>query len=233
MVYTRKWALEQLKNAASDMRTFYRHRLLNYRGKTVDTKEYFTEVAAQWLLQRPDMLAQIPNITRVASYRDPARDGTTERPDSNRLEERIAMAMKRQGSLPAAGEVLDYQTPLQNIKDDPVGKIDLLTYDGHTLRIMELKTPDSKETMLRCVMESYTYLKTVNREKLLKDFQLPADTALIACPLVFEGSAQQQEMQEMQEMQEHRPYLRQLMAMLGIRPWYAAEQDGVYTVRQG
>lgn len=227
MVYTRQSIWKRLDDAAMDMQVFYQCPILNYRGRTADTQEYFTEVAAQWLLEHYESLGQIRSIRREASYRDLSRNGSTARPDSNRWEERIAMAMKRQGRLPVAGQVLDYQTPLKNEKCDPAGKIDLLTYDGHTLRIMELKMPDSKETMLRCVLEGYTYLKTVDGPKLLSDFHLPADTVLAACPLVFEGGAQQQ------EMQEHRPHLRQLMAVLGIRPFYTAEQNGVYTLREG
>ncbi len=35
-----------------------------------------------------------------------------------------------------------------------------------------MKRPGSKETLLRGVLESYTYWQTVDREKLLRDFQI-------------------------------------------------------------
>ena len=98
------------------------------------------------------------------------------------------------------GKIIDYQTPLKDIQTDKAGKIDLLAYNENeeekTLRILELKKPDSEETMLRCVLEAYTYLKVVDKDKLLKDFGLPENTKIKACPFVFYGKEQYKEMQE-------------------------------------
>ena len=105
------------------------------------------------------------------------------------------------------GKIIDYQTPLKNVQTDDAGKIDLLAYNKNTkiLRILELKKLDSDETMLRCVLEAYTYLKIVDRDKLLKDFELPKDTTVKACPFVFfEG-------EQYKEIQEDRKYLKELM----------------------
>ena len=170
MAYTREQIWFRLDEMASNMSLFYKKGCINYRGKTSDTKEYYTEVIAQWLLEHLELLDQIKTITRRASYWVEGHDGIPDNPNSNREEELIAMAMKRQGALPIVGQVLDYQTPLKNTQKDKAGKIDLLTFDGTTLRILELKEPDSKETMLRCVLEGYTYLKTVDKAKLLADF---------------------------------------------------------------
>ena len=68
--------------------------------------------------------------------------------------------------------------------------------------------------MLRCVLEAYTYLKIVDRDKLLKDFELPKDTTVKACPFVFfEG-------EQYKEIQEDRKYLKELMKKLDIEPIY-------------
>lgn len=91
---------------------------------------------------------------------------------------------------------------------------------------MELKEPDSKETMLRCILEGYTYLKTVDQEKLLVDFGLPAITEITACPFVFREGAQ------WQEMQQNRPYLKRLMKALNIKPYYVTEENGIYAVME-
>jgi len=226
MSYTREQILVRLAELASNMSLFYRRSCINYRGKTTDTKEYYTEVIAEWLLGHLDLLNQIQTITRRSSYLVEGHDGIPEHSDSNREEELIAMAMKRQGSLPLVGQVLDYQTPLKSVKDDKAGKIDLLTYDGATLRILELKEPDSKETMLRCVLEGYTYLKTVDEAKLLADFSLPADTNVEACPFVFHGGTQ------WTEVQQDRPYLKQLMDVLVCKPYYISEQSNLYVVTE-
>lgn len=226
MSYTREQIRLRLDEMASNMALFYQKGCINYRGKTADTEEYYTEVIAQWLLEHLKLLEKIKPITRQSSYWVAGHDGIPDHPDSNREEELIAMAMKRQGLLPLVGQVLDYQTPLKNVQKDKAGKIDLLTYDGAVLRILELKEPDSKETMLRCVLEGYTYLKTVDHTKLLADFGLPATTEITACPFVFrEGS-------QWQEMRQNRPHLKQLMKALDSKPYYVLEENGRYTVME-
>ena len=124
------------------------------------------------------------------------------------------------------GKIIDYQTPLKNVQTDDAGKIDLLAYNKNTkiLRILELKKSDSDETMLRCVLEAYTYLKIVDRDKLLKDFGLPEDAIVKACPFVFfEG-------EQYKEIQEDRKYLKELMKNLDIEPIYLKGEGGEYKV---
>ncbi len=227
MAYTREQIRRRLDELAADISLLYKRGCINYRGRTSDTKEYYTEVIAEWLLEHLDLLKQIKCITRKASYFVEGHDGIPDDPNSNREEELIAMAMKRQGELFLLGQVLDYQTPLKNVRRDKAGKIDLLAYDGATLRILELKEPDSKETMLRCVLEGYTYLKTVDAAKLLADFNLPADTVVEACPFVFCGGAQ------WREMRQDRPYLKRLMEALNSKPYYVREETEKYIVVEG
>jgi len=226
MGYTREEIRLRLEKMAEQMPLFYQKSCINYRGKTTDTDEYYTEVIAQWLAEHLDLLDQIKTISRKASYLVEGHDGIPEDPESNREEELIAMAMKRYGELPVVGKVLDYQTPLKDTKSDKAGKIDLLAYDGSTLRILELKEPDSKETMLRCVLEGYTYLKTADKAKLLADFGLPADTKVEACPFVFHGGAQ------WEEMRQERPCLWRLMTLLESKPYYITEEYNGYTITE-
>ena len=104
--------------------------------------------------------------------------------------------------------------------------MDLLAYDGTYLRLLELKKPDSDETMLRCVMEGFTYLETVDKQKLLMDFGLPENTKVVACPFVFVGDKSN----PYQEMQEERPQLKRLMALLNSKPHYIRQSDTGYVV---
>ena len=226
IAYTRAQIWEQLDAQSSDMSNFYKSGCVNYRGETSDTKEPYTEVIAEWLMQHLELLEQIQTITRQASYQVAGHDGIPEHPDSNREEELLAMAMKRQVTLPYVGTILDYQTPLKNKQKDTAGKIDLLAYDGTTLRILELKAPDSKETMLRCVLEGFTYLKTVDRAKLLLNFDLPADTVVAACPFTFYGGFQ------WEEMQQERPWLKKLMAALHSTPLYIKQENEQFIVTE-
>ena len=226
MAYTKDQILHRLNESAANIALLYQNGCINYRGKTADTKEYYTEVIAEWLLEHLDLLNGITAISRSASYRVAGHNGIPENPDSNREEELIAMAMMCQKTLPLVGKILDYQTPLKNTRKDKAGKIDLLAYDGQTLRILELKEPDSKETMLRCVLEGYTYLQTVDKAKLLSDFELPASTPIFACPFVFREGFQ------WAEMQQERPFLKKLIEMLNTKPYYVINPDGKFCIME-
>ena len=219
MGYTRNCIIAKCKEAFKDKKTFYKQSFINYRGKTEDTDEYFSEVIAEFLCNHiPEYTNGIDTITRENSYKTDSHDGVIKDHDSGRDEEIIAMKMFGK-SYDFVGKMIDYQTPLKNKRSDEAGKIDLLAYDGTTLRILELKKPDSDETMLRCVLEGYTYWKTVDKAKLLADFTLPSDTVIKACPFVFSGGEQHNEMKEV------RPHLKRLMELLDSKPYYISEKN--------
>ena len=222
--YSRAFLLEKINAASSDMALFYKQPFVNYGGRTTNTGELYTEVVAEWCLDHLDMIKSISSITREVPYKTDGHDGNPPSEPSNRTEELIAMAMYRQRGLPIVGLILDYQTPLKNKRSDHVGKIDLLAYDGKVARILELKEPESSESMLRCVLEGYTYLKTVDEEKLCSDFGLPDNTEVKSCPFVFCDSKQHR------EMQEDRPNLKALMRELDVEPLYIKKFDSFYGV---
>lgn len=228
--YTREEIEEKIDKATADMATFYQQPFINYCGRTTDTGEYYTEIIAEWCCNNIQLLESIQTIPRERPYRVETHDGIPPTSDSPREEELIAMKMFRQRALPEIGGILDYQTPLKAKKDkDGAGKIDLLAYDGKTLRILELKKPTSEETMLRCVLEGYTYLKAVDTKKLLKDFNLPADTVVVACPFVFAY----EKSNPYQEMQEDRPHLKKLMQILNSEPYYIREDEDRFDIVVG
>lgn len=226
--YTKEVFLNEIEQAVQDISFFYQQDFINYRGRTSDTSELYTELTAQWCIDHLALFNGISKITREAPYRSENRDGIPTNPNSNRTEELIAMALYRQGkqgALPIIGKILDYQTPLKNKQSDRAGKIDLIAYDGKILRLLELKKPDSEETMLRCILEGFTYLRTVDQAKLLEDLKLPSDTKVSACPLVFVGS------QQYREMQEDRPCLKRLAELLDSHPLYLTPlENGKYDI---
>ena len=230
--FSKNEILEMIENAKFDIRSFYKQDFVNYAGKTKDSKESYTEIIAEWLLSHVDLFNKIKLINREGSYRIESHDGKIINQESNRAEEKIAMKLfdysQNKGEIfDKIGKIIDYQTPLKNIQTDDAGKIDLLAYneDTDTLRILELKKSDSKETMLKCLLEVYTYLKIVNKVKLLKDFGLPKDTIVKASPLVFfEGM-------QYKEMQEDRKNLKKLMEKMEIEPVYLIEENEKYKVK--
>ena len=227
MGYTKSEIIVMAQETSKDISTFYKSNFINYRGITSDTHEYYTEVVAEWLLLNINVLDGIKPIPRESSYYTPSHDGFTEKIDSNRTEERIAMKMFRQGEIADFGRIIDYQTPLKNKRSDKAGKIDLLSFENKTLHILELKEPESTESMLRCVLEGYTYFKTANREKLLDSFNLPQDTSFKTNPLVALNGHQHK------EMKEGRPKLSKLMEILDIVPLYYYTRNTNYYFTEG
>ena len=227
----KKYSKNEILEEIQDMGNFYKRKVVNYRGTTSDSKEYYTEVVAEWILKNIYLFDYIKPITREKSYKVNTHDGKNKDNDSNREEEKIAMKLfdlsQNQGKIfDVIGKIIDYQTPLKDIQTDKAGKIDLLAYNENKkiLRILELKKPDSKETMLRCVLEAYTYLKIVDKAKLLKDFALPEDTEIKACAFVFHGKEQYK------EMQKNKENLGELIKKLDIEIIYLKEENGEYSV---
>ena len=193
--YSKDEIIKKLEVAKSEMWKFYSQDFVNYRGKTSDKeRDYYTEIIAEWLLDNIELFNDIKMISRENSYKVDSHDGKIKNEKSEREEEIIAMKLfdlseNQEKVFDIIGKIIDYQTPLKNVQTDKAGKIDLLAYNEKenpkTLRILELKKLDSKETMLRCVLEAYTYLKVVDKAKLLKDFGLPKNTKIKACPFVF------------------------------------------------
>lgn len=230
MSYTRKNIIDKCEKAFKDIKTFYKQPFINYGGKTTDTNEYYTEVVANFLIDNLDEYKNgIPKITRESSYKTATHTGEFDI-NTSREEEKIAMEMFRQSvsgkDYDFIGKIIDYQTPLKNKQKDVAGKIDLLSYDGSCLIILELKKPFSDESMLRCVLEGYTYLKTADTIKLLEDFILPKETKVVASPFVFKYGKQYQ------EMLKKMPYLFKLMEMLESKPYYITKQDNLYIVEE-
>ena len=232
--YSKDEIIKKLEVAKSEMWKFYSQDFVNYRGKTSDKeRDYYTEIIAEWLLDNIELFNDIKMISRENSYKVDSHDGKIKNKKSEREEEIIAMKLfdlseNQEKVFDIIGKIIDYQTPLKNVQTDKAGKIDLLAYNEKenpkTLRILELKKLDSKETMLRCVLEAYTYLKIVDKAKFLKDFGLPENTKIKACPFVFYGKKQYK------EMQQDRKHLKDLIKELGIEVIYLKEENGEYSV---
>lgn len=179
--YTKSEILSTLDKAIIDNDFFYTLPCINYKGITDDTKEKYSEVIAKYLLTHlDDFNSSISQIRRDNSYKTTTHDGMINKESlSNRKEEITAKKMFN-NTYPKIGKILDYQIPLKNKRVDKAGKVDLISYnsDLNNLFLLELKIPDNKseeekETLLRSVLEIYTYSKQVDQEKLLNDFNLP------------------------------------------------------------
>lgn len=223
-VYTKEQILRKTEEASADMKSFYKSDFVNYRGKTPDNEKY-TEIVAEYLLNHLDLFENIKSVSREKGYVVDSHNGTTENENSNREEERVAMDMfKENKSYDYIGKILDYQTPLKNTNNDAgLGKIDLLAVNEEYITILELKKEDSNETLLRCVLEAFTYLKIVDEIKLKESFNLE-DHKLRAAAFVFNNKKQHN------EFLSDYSNIKNLMKKLNIGMYVISKENNDYIV---
>jgi len=207
---------EEIINIVKEnLRTLYKNSCVNYTGVTTDTKEYYTEIIADFLLKNiDDYKKSIIPVERKGSYKVKGHhqyDYDPTMPISLRKEELFARALY--GRELDGLTFLDYQVPLKNVgtkENVGLGKIDSLAWDGTGLVILELKKPDSPETLLRCVLEAYTYQKTVCKKKLAKDFDREGAPVRSAA-LIFADSQPYQDWKC-----AGKPHVKELMKEFGV-----------------
>ena len=200
----------------------YRLNEINYRGKTKDSKELYTEVFAEWLLSHFEVLDGISIHNRKLPYRIASHENRAI-PTSNRTEEIIAIKLYKSRNTKKVldagfGVILDYQIPLKVCQSDNAGKIDLLSQNGDDILILELKKPDSKETMLRCVLEAFTYSKMLVPQKLFSEYGINHNATIVPAPLVFEKSDPYLDY----DVITH-PKLFDLIERLQVKPFFISE----------
>jgi hypothetical protein len=214
MPYTREHIISEVRKALQTPKTLYALSFINYKGG-VDGERY-TEIAAQELLNHVYELNSSDWTINRENYKT-ASHGTLaqgkQSDESKRDEEWLAKRLYRDcKKIDFIGEILDYQTPLKAVQTDKAGKIDIFSYnaDTRTAYVLELKRSDSEETLLRCVLEAYTYWKTVHHANLLSSFGLPTDTTLLKAALIYKGS------QPYRDFEAKDTAVRQLMRELSV-----------------
>ena len=166
-----KKTVEVLEDKLKNAKNLYKSKCINWKGETLDSKEYYTEVISRELLKAEKLvlLEKIDQINRV-NYNVDTHDGK-HNSNTNRAEEIFAMQLKGK-KLEKLGLVIDYQVPLKKKRSDDAGKIDLITSANKSVYIVELKYIGNKETLLRAILEIWTYYKQLNKVNFLKSFKL-------------------------------------------------------------
>ena len=216
----------------------YKARCINWKGKATDRDELYSEIIAETLMENCEKLKTIPSITREKTYFG-QNHGNVKTSGSNRKEENFAKEIyKRKRELGTLGLIKDYQIPLKdNLGNEGIGKIDLISYNekDKILFLIELKHPPNTDTLLRAVLEIYTYYKIVDRKKLIKDFRefsgcVDPDNEITIIPavlLVPECNAYK----ELKEINDKRPSLEKLSRKLGVRFFTIETSDLVNEIK--
>lgn len=149
---------------------FYKSAVVNYKGKVTGSKDLYSEVIAETLINDnfiKDWLNLIPVRPEHFKINHPNTDENVDALKiTNRKEEILAKLLFYQHEVAGLGYIFDYQTPLKETRNDSYGKIDLLGYntDDKCYSVIELKyrPSGSEETLLRCVLEAYTYYRLLD-----------------------------------------------------------------------
>lgn len=176
--HSRQDTINALNNELVKIQNLYKAQCINWTGKTNDSDELYTEIIAQELLKEDNELnvkkfEKIEHVTRTSSYcRDTHSKIEIDLANSNRSEENFAKRITGL-ELEHLGLIKDFQIPLKDtlLGGAGLGKIDLISFnkDVNTLFLIELKYIGNTETLLRALLESYTYYKIVDKNKLIGD----------------------------------------------------------------
>lgn len=91
-------------------------------------------------------------------------------------------------------QIIDYEVPMFCLKEGNVSsrKIDAvgraIGAQRDRLYIYEAKKNNSDETLLRCLMEAFSYSLFVDRVRFKESFGVRQNTTIVLSPLIFEGS---------------------------------------------
>ena len=161
---------------------FYKAPIVNYKGYVKgaiqEDKNRYSEVVSSTLLSK-NLLKTWKELTPVRPNHFDTKHTHSESVDmkqlqgTNRKEEILAKLLFYQCKVDGLGYIFDYQTPLKATKNDSYGKIDLLGFnqDDKCYSVIELKyrPSGSEETLLRCILEAYTYYKLLDLKQIKSD----------------------------------------------------------------
>ncbi len=209
--YSKEETIKVLEDKLKNAKKLYNSNCVNWKGKTLNSKEYYTEVISRELLkgEKLVLLEKIDQINRI-NYNVDTHDGQ-HNGDTNRAEEIFAIQLKGK-KLKKLGLVIDYQVPLKEKRSDDAGKIDLITSTNKSVYIVELKYIGNKETLLRAILEIWTYYKQLNEVKFLNSFELPKQIKIRKAVLLRVGCNAYNEAKELSK----RPKLKQLAKVLDV-----------------
>lgn len=211
------------KGIAKDIAQLYNSECINWKGRTPDGV-YYSEIIAKELLSSLKEFNKIQRISRNSSYKTHNHSKIViDFSKSNRLEDIFA---KRLFGLEfkELGKILDYQIPIRGtIKDEGFKAFDLLSYNkaDNSFYLIELKYLGNGETLLRAMLECYTYLNLIDHNKLINEYS--DEVALngirkIKPVLLLMGSDENpcNPYNEYYDL-ENRPFLKALSLVLGIK----------------
>ena len=207
--------VKNFKEALNNPNNLYNHKCVNWKSHVEAVSELLSK-------EIENFIKGIRTITRKRSYK--CDHNSSNNKISNRSEEIFAKELCKKYEKEEFGDlgtILDYQTPLKNVRSDKAGKVDLVSYNSRKNEIyfIELKWETAKDTLLRCILEAYTYSKIVDKKKLIEDFnkdgkiKIDENAKIVPCVLIFNNT----NASEMHQNEKKYPYLHELINELKVK----------------
>lgn len=114
-------------------------------------------------------------------------------------------------------DIIDYEVPTFCLKKNSGfvsgRKIDAVGRDssGNRLYIYEAKKNKSPETLLRCLMEAFSYSLFVNRERFKESFGVGQNATMVLSPLIFKDSKPYEDLEANLKDKDERQIFRELL----------------------
>jgi len=219
--YSHKETIDTLKkDLAEDVSQLYKSDFVKWKGKTPEGI-YYSELIAEELLGSLDKFDKIPRITRNSSYKVQSHKVIVINSESERHEDIFAKSLFGL-EFKELGKIIDYQIPIRNTSNDKGFKgFDLLSYNkaDNSYYLIELKYDKNKETLLRAMLECYTYFKVIDHDKLIFDYsdEISVNDSIKIKPVVLlVGQCNSyNEFRDLDSKDRH--HLKELSLALGIK----------------
>ena len=181
-----------------------------YQWPSLAVSAYTEETAALILAHYTEIRLNVVGL-RQANYALDAHRGqcALQTNISQFTEKRFVRAMYNLGTHHELGQMLDYEVPLKAYQAAPHGDIDLLSQLDDSLLVIECKQHHSKESILKGLLQAYTYTRLVNevRDGFRRSFRLKDRLTLTPAVLVFKATTAGIQLQSLGRY----PYTRDLL----------------------
>ncbi len=225
MGFTESEVYHRLEHSLTDIFNFSKEDLLVFKGVTTDTGRLYNEVAAGFVYDNLKAFKSVRKHRRFESYNTEQYKQFSRDQSNLNTEKQLNLRLFKQCSF-AVGKIIDAQTPVfRDAKHKYLGKVGNLLYtEADELFLINVKLPQSEQTILRHIVELLLMYQLIDKQKLLIDFSLPEFAEVKIAPLLFKDASPHN------ELKQDRPKLYQLMAMLDLTVFIMHKSKGKYII---
>jgi hypothetical protein len=191
-----------------------------YQWTSLSTGRY-AEIIAGLILESINEIRLESSNLRQSGFRLDSHRGQAElkSPITQFTEKRFCRAMFNAHNVPLLGSIRDYEVPLRAIDTADHGDIDLISQNENGLLLIESKQPRSKESILKAILQVFTYSMLVSsvRQPFESEFGVINKTRLIPVILTFDAATSGKQLRQFDQIPTTIALLEQLNCLLSLK----------------